>query len=165
MKIEYDPTDYEVVETQNMDPELTFKMVKFTTGYYGIISHNPTNDLEVVVLVSPDKDNDFDLFDGLGCRSFIVFARDAKKYMENAPRELLVILGNETPEEFREIITKDDEHTLKEKVELCIERMEMKHENSFFNRYADMFNTIFLCINGMLLIIIIVNILHSGGLI
>ena len=35
--IEYDPTDYEVVETQNMDPELTFKMVKFTTGYYGII--------------------------------------------------------------------------------------------------------------------------------
>ena len=165
MKIEYDPTDYEVVETQNMDPELTFKMVKFTTGYYGIISHNPTNDLEEVVLVSPDKGNDFDLFDGLGCRSFIVFARDAKKYMENAPRELLVILGNETPEKFREIITKDDEHTLKEKVELCIERMEMKHENSFFNRYADMFNTIFLCINGMLLIIIIVNILHIGGLI
>ena len=165
MQIEYNPTEYKTLETQNMDPELSFKLVKFDTGYYGIISHNPTNDLEEVVLVSPDKDNNFDLFDGLGCRSFIVFARDAKKYMENAPRELLVILGDETPEEFREIITKDDERTLKEKVELCIERMEMKHENSFFNRYADIFATIFLCVTAMLIIICILNILHIVGLI
>lgn len=165
MLIEYDPTDYEVVETQNMDPELTFKMVKFTTGYYGIISYNPTNDLEEVVLVSPDKDNNFDLFDGLGCRSFIVFARDAKKYMENAPRELLVMLGHEAPTEYREIITADDERTLREKVGLVIERMEMKHNDSFFNKYADRIITVLWCITVVSLIVAIVNILHIGGMV
>ena len=85
--------------------------------------------------------------------------------METAPRELLVVLGQEAPSEFREIITADDERTLREKVELCIERMEMKHENSFFNRYADIFATIFLCVTAMLIIICILNILHIVGLI
>ena len=165
MQIEYNPTEYETLETQNMDPELSFKLVKFDTGYYGIISHNPTNDLEEVVLVSPDKDNDFDLFDGLGCRSFIVFARDAKKYMENAPRELLVVLGQEAPSEFREIITADDERTLREKVGLCIERMEMKHNDSFFTKYGDTILTVLWCITVCSLIYAIVCLLRLGGLI
>ena len=165
MQIEYNPTEYKTLETQNMDPELSFKLVKFDTGYYGIISHNPTNDLEEVVLVSPDKDNDFDLFDGLGCRSFLIFARDAKKYMENSPRELLVVLGQEAPREFREIITADDERTLREKVGLCIERMEMKHDDSFFVKYGDRIITVLWCITVISLIVSILDILHTGGFI
>ena len=168
MQIEYDPTEYETLETQNMGPELSFKLVKFNTGYYGVISHNPVSNKEKIILVSPEQDINDEwalILGGLGCRSFLVFARDAKNYMENSPRELLVMLGREAPTEYREIITADDERTLREKVELCIERMEMKHEDSFFYRHANKILTILWCITVIALIVAIVNILQVGGVI
>lgn len=165
MLIEYDPTEYTTLETQQMSPELTFKLVQFNTGYYGIISTNPTTQEEQVTLLSPENDTGCELFDGLGCQSFLVFARDAKKYLENSPRELLVVLGHEAPTEYREIITADDERTLREKVELCIERMEMKHDDSFFTKYGDTVLTVLWCITVASLLYAIVNLLRLGGLI
>lgn len=165
MQIDYDPTEYKTIETQQMEPELTFKLVQFNTGYYGIISTNPNTQEEQVVLLSPQKDTGIEMFDGLGCKSFLVFARDAKRYLENSPRELLVMLGHEAPTEYREIITADDERTLREKVGLVIERMEMKHNDSFFTKYGDRIITVLWCITVVSLIVAIVNILHIGGMV
>lgn len=165
LKVEYDPSDYETLDTQDMDPELSFKLVRFKTGYIGIISYSPTTGEERVILVSPEKcTNEDNIFDGLGCKSFLVFARDAKKYMENAPRELVVVLGKETPVEYREIITCEGEDTLRERVELVIERMEIKMQNSFHYKYGEYILTFLMCISIFCSILAILNLFQLGGL-
>ena len=164
--IEFSPKDYTLIETQKMDDELHFKLVKFNTGYYGIITHNPTTNKEKVTLLSPDQDknNDpFGIYGGLGCRTFITFAKDTKKYMENAPIDLVVQLGHDAPEEYRETITKDQAKTLYEKVEICYEIMEMKIEESIHSR--DILSTIFMCVVIIIFMIAIVNSLHQYGVI
>ena len=166
--IDYSETEYEIIETQEMDEQLQFKLVKFTTGYYGVINHNPKTNKEEVILLSPEKDQEnenISIFGGLGCKSFMIFARDTKKYMENAPIELVVMLGQDAPEEYREIITKDQSHTLFEKVEICHEIMSMKIENSFNYKYCDYIETAFKCVTILLFIIVILNTLHSHGVI
>ena len=115
IEVEYSSENYKVIQTEEMDEELHFKLVKFPTGYYGVISYNPTTNKEEVILLSPEKDKGDDtcsIFGGLGCKSFMVFARDAKKHLENAPIELVVQLGHEAPDEYRETITRDQEKTL-----------------------------------------------------
>ena len=156
--IEFNPEDYTVIKTQEMDDELQFKFVQFQTGYYGVISENPKEKQEEVILLSPEKgettqinNNIAALTGGLGCISYMVFANDAKRYMENAPLELVVQLGNDAPEEYREVITKDQAKTLYEKVEICHEIMEMKIEESSHSR--DILFTISICV-------LIIGILH-----
>lgn len=166
--IEFSPEDYKVFETLQMDDELIFKLVEFNTGYYGIISNNPTTNKEEVILVSPEKDiagNHEYIFGGLGCKSFIVFARDAKNYLENSPIELVVKLGQDAPEEYRETITRDQSKTLYEKVEICQEIMQMKIENSFHYKYGDYVLTGLTCLNVLLFIIVAVNSLKVLGVI
>ena len=53
--IEFNPEDYTVIKTQEMDDELQFKFVQFQTGYYGVISENPKQQEEEVILLSPEK--------------------------------------------------------------------------------------------------------------
>ena len=164
--IEYDETDYKILETQEMDKELGFKLVKFNTGFYGVITYNPTTMDEVVTLVSPEKDEDNEfhrIFGGLGCKSFIVFARDAKNYLENSPIELVVKLGQDAPEEYRETITRDQSKTLYEKVEICHEIMQMKLENSFHYKYGDYVLTGLTCLNVLLFVLVAVNSLNVLG--
>ena len=164
--IEFNPEDYTLIKTQEMDDELHFKFVQFNTGYYGIISHNPTTNKERVTLLSPDKDTNnetISIFGGLGCRTFITFAEETKKYMENAPIDLVVQLGHDAPEEYRETITRDQAKTLYEKVEICHEIMEMKIEESFHSR--DILSTIFMCVVILMFIIVIANSLHEYGVI
>ena len=165
MEIEYSPEDYKVIKTEEMDKELHFKLVKFNTGYYGVMSYNPITDEEAVILLSPEKNLDEYLFGGLGCKSFMVFAHDAKQYMENAPIELVVQLGHDAPEEYREVITRDQAKTLHGKVEICHEIMQMKIEDSFHYRYGDTILTIFMCVTIILFIFAIVNSLHLYGVI
>ena len=171
MKIEYVPDEYETIESQEMNDNLAFKLVKFNTEIYGIISYNPTSKEEEVILLSPKKDKLSNTLaslgwdGGLGCRSFMVFARDAKKYLENAPSELVVYLGTEAPDEYREVITKDQEKTLYEKVAICLEIMEMKFEDSFHYKYGDSILTVFMCVTVIMFIIAIVNSLHLCGVI
>lgn len=164
--IEYSENEYTVIETEEIDDELVFKLAKFTTGYYGIICHNPKTGNESVSLLSPDKDESqgmFSIFGGLGCKSFMVFARDAKKYMEKSPIELVVQIGHEAPEEYREVITRDQAKTLYEKVEICHEIMEMKFEESFNYKYGDSIFTVFMCVSILFFIIAIVNTLRLYG--
>lgn len=164
--IEYVSDDYKLIETEEMDKELHFKIVQFNTGYYGVISYNPTNDKEKVILLSPEKDiagNHEYLFGGLGCKSFMVFARDAKQYMQNAPIELVVQLGHDAADEYREVITRDQAHTLYEKVEICHEIMAMKIEDSFNHR--DYLMTAFMCVTIIMFLVAIVNTLHVYGVI
>lgn len=166
MEIEYSPEDYKVIKTEEMDKELVFKLVEFTTGYYGVISYNPTTDNEQVILLSPEKDvagNHEYLFGGLGCKSFMVFAHDAKQYMENAPIELVVQLGHDAADEYRELITKDQAHTLYEKMEICHELLSMKIEDSFHYKYGDPILTGLLCFNIIIAIILILNSFHILG--
>jgi len=166
--IEYDAADYKILETQEMDKELGFKLVKFNTGFYGVITFNPSTMEEVVTLLSPEKDDDsyeVNIFGGLGCKSFLVFARDAQKYLEGAPRELVVQLGEDAPEEYREVITKDQEKTLYEKVEICQEILQMKIEDSFHYKYGDYVLTGLICINVLLFILVAVNSLKGLGVI
>ncbi|MBQ6444495.1 MAG: hypothetical protein IJJ11_07465 [Methanosphaera sp.] len=171
MKIEYVPDEYETIESQEMNDNLAFKLVKFNTEIYGIISYNPTSKEEEVILLSPKKDKLSNTLaslgwdGGLGCRSFMVFARDAKKYLENAPSELVVYLGTEAPDEYREVITKDQEKTLYEKVAICLEIMEMKFEDSFHYKYGDIIVTVFMCITILMVLIAIANTLHLYGVI
>jgi len=168
MEIEYSPEDYKVIKTEEMDKELVFKLVEFTTGYYGVISYNPTTDNEQVILLSPEKDvagNHEYLFGGLGCKSFMVFAHDAKQYMENAPIELVVQLGHDAADEYRELITKDQAHTLYEKMEICHEILSMKIEDSFTHKYEDHIMIFFMCLFSLFFIIAIVSTLHSHGVI
>ena len=47
-QIQYNPKDYELIRTQEMDEELIFKLVKFSTGYYGVLSYNPLINAEKV---------------------------------------------------------------------------------------------------------------------
>ena len=168
--IEFNPEDYTVIKTQEMDDELQFKFVQFQTGYYGVISENPKEKQEEVILLSPEKgkttqihDNIAALTGGLGCISYMVFANDAKKYMENAPLELVVQLGHDAPEEYREVITRDQAKTLYEKVEICHEIMEMKIEESSHSR--DILFTISICVLIIGTLIVIVNSLHQYGVI
>lgn len=57
MKIEYDANEYETIELQEMNDNLAFKLVKFNTGIYGIISYNPSSKKEEsVILLSPEQD-------------------------------------------------------------------------------------------------------------
>ena len=168
--IEFNPEDYTVIKTQEMDDELQFKFVQFQTGYYGVISENPKQQEEEVILLSPEKgettqinDNTAALTGGLGCISYMVFANDAKKYMENAPLELVVQLGHDAPEEYREVITEDQAKTLYEKVEICHEIMEMKIEESSHSR--DILFTISICVLIIGILIVIVNSLHQYGVI
>ena len=169
LKIEYQGNEYSVIETQEMDDELHFKLVKFNTGYYGIISHNPITKNEKVILLSPEKEVDTEkqeyLFNGLGCKSFIVFARDAKKHLENAPIELVVQLGHDAPKEYREVITRDQAETLYQKIEICHEIMSMKLEDSFYCKYGDSLLTAFMCVTIIMFLIAIVNTLHLYGVI
>ncbi|WP_296882232.1 hypothetical protein [uncultured Methanobrevibacter sp.] len=164
--IEYDAADYEILETEVMGDELGFKLVKFSSGFYGVVSYNPLTNDEKVTLVSPEKDINKDfcfIFGGLGCKSFIVFARDAKKYLDNAPRELVVQLGQDAPDEYREVITKDQEKTLFEKVEICHEIMVMKLDESY--HLKDILSTILMCAVIIVLFIAMVNSLHLWGVI
>lgn len=168
--IEFSENDYTVIKTQEMDDELHFKFVQFNTGYYGVISENPKQQEEAVILLSPEKgettqigDNISALTGGLGCISYMVFANDAKRYLENAPLELVVQLGNDTAEEFREVITKDQAKTLYEKVEICHEIMEIKLNESSHSR--DILFTISICVLIIGILIVIVNSLHQYGVI
>lgn len=164
--IEYSSNDYEVIETQEMDEKLHFKLVKFSTGYYGIISYNPTTQEEQIILLSPEQDignKNISIFGGLGCKSFLRFAKDAKKYFENAPIELVVQLGNGAAEEYREVITRNQAETLYQKVEICYEIMSMKVEDSFHHR--DYLLTGFMCVTIIMFLIAIVNTLHLYGVI
>lgn len=170
MKIEYDANEYETLESQEMNDNLAFKLVKFNTGIYGIISYNPSSKKEEsVILLSPEQDKLSNTLaslgwdGGLGCKSFMVFARDAKKYLENAPSELVVYLGSDAADEYREIITKDQEKTLYEKVAICLEIMEMKIEESSHSR--DILFTISICVLIIGILIVIVNTLHQYGVI
>ena len=129
-----------------------------------------TQQEEEVILLSPEKgettqinDNIAALTGGLGCISYMVFANDAKRYMENAPLELVVQLGNDAPEEYRETITRDQAKTLYEKVEICHEIMEMKIEESSHSR--DILSTICMCVVILMVLIAIVNTLHQYGVI
>lgn len=166
--IEYSSEDYKVIETEEMNDELHFKLVQFNTGYYGIISHNPTNNKEKVILLSPEKDKRDNLaliFGGLGCKSFMVFANDAKRYLEKAPIELVVKLGKDAPTEYREAITRDQAKTLYQKVEICHEIMSMKIEDSFHYNYRDLILFVLLGIIISSFIVAIVNTLHALGVI
>lgn len=166
--IEYDAADYEVIETEVINGELEFKLVKFSSGFYGILNYSPSSNKGKVILVSPEKDegNEFySIFGGLGCRSFIAFARDAKKYLDNAPRELVVQLGQDAPDEYREVITKDQEKALFEKVEICHEIMQMKLEDSFHYKYGNIIGTVLLCFTIIMFVIVIVNTLRMYGVI
>ena len=162
--IEYDKQEYETLESQEMSEELAFKLVQFTTGFYGIISYNPTSpEKETVILVSPEDKETPSIFRSLGCESFMVFARDAKKYLENVPTELVVYLGTDAAEEYREVITRDQEKTLFEKVQICLEIMEMRVENSFHYGYGDHILTIMLCLNVFVIVFVIINALQTLG--
>ena len=166
--IEYDAADYEVIDTEVINDKLEFKLVKFSSGFYGILNYSPVSNKGNVILVSPEKDEDnefYSIFGGLGCRSFLVFARDAKKYLDDAPRELVVRLGKDAPDEYREVITKGQEKTLFEKVEICHEIMQMKLEDSFHYKYGDIISTVFMCVTIIMFIIAIVNSLHFYGVI
>lgn len=95
----------------------------------------------------------------------MVFAHDAKQYMENAPIELVVQLGHDAADEYRELITKDQAHTLYEKMEICHELLSMKIEDSFTHKYGDHIMIFFMCLFSLFFIIAIVSTLHSHGVI
>lgn len=169
-KIEYDEKDYEVIQTQQMDDELLLKFVQFNTGYYGVITKNLQENDEIVTLISPEKgettkenNNITILTGGLGCVSYMLFAKNSKNYMENNPIELVIRLGQDAGEEYRELITRDQAHTLYEKAEICYELMEMKIEESSHSR--DILSTIFMCVVILMFLIAIVNTLHQYGVI
>lgn len=163
MKIEYDADEYETIESQEINDNLAFKLVKFNTDIYGIISYNPLSKEEEVILLSPEEDKLSNTLSslgwdgGLGCKSFMVFARDAKKYLENAPSELVVYLGSDAADEYREVITKDQEKTLFEKVQICLEIMEMKFEDSIHYKYGGHILTGLVCFNIIVAGILILN--------
>lgn len=171
-QIQYNPNDYEVLKTQEMDEELVFKLVRFSTGYYGVLSYNPLLDAENVLLISHDKDDaesnndeELALFKGLACQSFLIFAKDAKKYLEKAPLELVIRLGENADEEYREVITREQGETLYEKAGICYEIMNMKMEDSFHYKYGDYVLTGLICLNVLLFILVAVNSLKSLGVI
>lgn len=167
IEINFSKTDYEVLETQEMGNKLHLKFVQFNTGYYGVIAENPEKKMEEVILVSPEKgETNFDehfITGGSGCKSYMVFARDAKNYMEKNPIELVVKLGDN--DEYREIITREDSKTLYEKVNICLEIMEMKYENSFIYKYGDLIQTVLLCIIILSFIFCFLNSLRVLGVI
>jgi hypothetical protein len=160
--IEYSEKDYDIIETVEMDKELEFRFVQFTTGNYGVINYNPVTKLEEVILLSPE--NDDELFKGLGCKSFLIFAKNTKKHIENSPIELVVKLGHDAPEEYRETITRDQAKTLYERVGICYEIMGMKVENSFVYKYGDDILTVLLCLTVLMIIIAIMHAIKIGGI-
>lgn len=171
-QIQYNPNDYELIQTQEMDEELVFKLVRFSTGYYGVLSYNPLLDAENVLLISHDKDDaesnndeELALFKGLACQSFLIFAKDAKKYLEKAPLELVIRLGENADEEYREVITREQGETLYEKAGICYEIMNIKMEDSFMFKHGDTIQVVFICFTVVMCGVAIINTLHVMGVI
>lgn len=167
-QIQYNPEDYELLKTQEMDNELVFKLVKFSTGHYGILTYNPIIDAEKVILLSSDKDEFIGdsklpglIFGGAACHSFLVFAEQAKKYAEEAPMELVVNLGTDAAEEYREVITREQAKTLYEKVEIYYEIMNMKMEDSFIYPHGDTIQVVLICFTVVMVGVAIMNTLHG----
>lgn len=167
--IEYSENEYTIIQTLELDDELLLKLVQFNTGHYGIITQNRKTNNEIVTLISPEKGTTKNknevtiLTGGLGCLSYMQFARDAKHYHENTPIELVVKLGENTSEEYREIITQDQAKTLYERAEICYEILSMKLEDSFHYKYGDKIMTIFMCLFILFFVIAIVNTIRLHG--
>lgn len=167
-QIQYNPNDYELIRTQEMEKDLVFKLVRFSTGYYGVLSYNPLIDSEQVILLSSNcsnEDKSSDYFTGIGCQSFLIFANDAKKYIDEAPLELVVRLGSDAAEEYREVITREQGETLYEKVGICYEIMNMKIEDSFIYKYGDFIQVALISFTAVMCGIVIMNTLHLYGMI
>ena len=151
--IQYDPTNYEILNTIKLEENFIFQSVKFPNGHYGINYLNPEKNINETILVSTEKTD-------LGPKAFIEFAIASKinefKIEDMDKVELVVMLPD--GESFREAVTGNEAKTLTEKLDIAREIREIREEKHL-EKY-DTFQLILMCI---LFILIVINLIKIFG--
>ena len=126
--IEYDPIDYEIIDTINFDEDLIQK-VKFKSGYYGVAYHVTENNVTDIMLIGTDKGEAYvDLF--------LAFARSQTEVINKIHEKvdkvhLVVQLNNEQSEIFEQLISKEEANDLLERLKIANELVEIREANRF----------------------------------
>lgn len=126
--IEYDPTDYEIIETIDFDDDQIQK-VQFKSGYYGIVYVIPSAEVADLMLIGTDKK-------GAYVNLFLEFARSQTEVINKIHEQidkvhLVIQLDKEQSEIFEEIISKEEANDLLERLKITNEIIELKEANNF----------------------------------
>ena len=122
--IEYDPINYEVIDTIDFEDDQLQK-VKFTSGYYGVVYVIPEANVADLMLVGTDKQGKY-------VNLFLEFARSQteviNKIHENIDKvQIVVQLNKEQSEIFEEVVSKDEANDLLERLRIANEIHELTH--------------------------------------
>lgn len=125
--IEYDPTDYEVIETIDFEDDQIQK-VQFKSGYYGVVYVIPSAEVADLMLIGTDKKGSY-------VNLFLEFARSQTEVINQIHEQidkvhLVIQLDKEQSEIFEEIISKDEANDLLERLKITNEIMELKETNT-----------------------------------
>lgn len=125
--IEYDPTDYEVIETIDFEDDQIQK-VQFKSGYYGVVYVIPSAEVADLMLIGTDKK-------GAYVNLFLEFARSQTEVINQIHEQidkvhLVIQLDKEQSEIFEEIISKEEANDLLERLKITNEIMELKETNT-----------------------------------
>ena len=122
--IEYDPTDYEVIETIDFDDDQIQK-VQFKSGYYGIVYVIPSAEVADLMLIGTDKKGSY-------VNLFLEFARSQTEVINKIHEHIdkvsvIVQLNKEQSEIFEEVVSKDEANDLLERLRIVNEIQELAH--------------------------------------
>lgn len=128
--IEYDPTDYEVIDTIEFDDDL-FQKVRFKSGYYGVAYHISENNVTDIMLIGTDKGEAY-------VNLFLSFARNQTEVINKIHEQvdkvhLVVQLDKEQSEVFEQLVSKDEANDLIERLKIANEIIAMREEDNWFS--------------------------------
>lgn len=124
--IEYDPLDYTVLDTIEIEDSCKFQKVKFTTGYYGVLFIVPEYNLYDVMLIGTYKDEESQV------NLFMEYARNQTSILNHMRDgidevELHIHLNEDYSEVFKEVVSKEQSDDLIERMKICNEIIELNN--------------------------------------
>lgn len=144
--IEYDPHDYEIINTIEYDNGDLFQKIQFKTGYYGILYTTTEKNKKYtdIIFISTDKNSDIYI------NVFLEFARSQteviNKIHEKVDKVHLVIqLNKEQSQIFEQMITKDQANDLLERLRITNEIIELREANNY-NSFPTLSIILVICI-------------------
>ena len=143
--IEYDPDDYEIIDTIEHDNNDLFQKVRFKSGHYGVIFITTDNNTKYydIIFISPNKDDTY-------VNLFLEFARNQTEIINKIHEKvdevkLIVQLDTRDSEIFEELISKDEANDLLERLKITNEIAEIRKENEFIS-FDTLSVVLFICI-------------------
>lgn len=143
--IEYDPLDYEIIDTIEYNDGDLFQKVQFKSGHYGVVyvTHDKDKKYYDVIFVGTDKGDAY-------VDVFLEFARSQteviNKIHEKVDKVTLVVqLNKDESEIFEQVISKDEANDLIERLKIANEIIAMHEEDNWFS-FDRLSVILFICI-------------------